>query len=274
MITDAELDLPGPKILFVNSAFTKMTGYTAREVIGKTPRLLQGPRTDKAVLSRLRQNLENGEIFEGEAINYRKDGEEFDLEWQVAPLRDAHGHISHFVAIQRDITERKRLENKLFQSQKMETVGKLAGGIAHEFNSIMTAIIGQSELILNDLPPENPLRENVAEVRKAADRAAILTHQLLAFGRKTNSPAGNSIDLNAILIGMKSILIHLVGKNVDVRVTSAVGLKAVKADAGQIEQVIVNIVMNAADAMPNGAGLRSKPPMLFLMSRMPVVFLN
>ena len=161
-----------------------MTGYTAAEAIGKTPRILQGPRTDKTVLSRLRKNLEHGELFAGEAINYRKDGKEFDLEWQIAPLRNAAGKITHFVAIQRDITERKKLEAQLVQSQKMETVGKLAGGIAHEFNSILTAIIGQSELLLGDLPAGSPLAKNATEISKAANRAATLTRQLLAYGRK------------------------------------------------------------------------------------------
>ncbi len=112
MITDSAIDLPGPKILFVNPAFSRMTGYTAGEVIGKTPRILQGPQTDKAVMRRLRQNLERGEVFEGESINYRKDGTEFMLEWQIAPLRDGGGRITHFVAIQRDITQRKRAEEE------------------------------------------------------------------------------------------------------------------------------------------------------------------
>jgi len=118
LITDAELDLPGPKIIFVNPAFTRMTGYTAEEAIGKTPRILQGPRTDKAVLSRLRQNLERGEAFEGEAVNYRKDGKEFDLKWQIAPLHDAGGKITHFVATQHDITGRKQVENALRASEE------------------------------------------------------------------------------------------------------------------------------------------------------------
>jgi PAS domain S-box-containing protein len=121
-ITDAELDLPGPKIIFVNPAFTQMTGYTAKEVIGKTPRILQGPRTDKDVLSRLRKNLEQGEVFAGEAINYRKDGTEFDLEWQIAPLRNANGKITHFVATQRDITERKRAERRLVTQNAISRV--------------------------------------------------------------------------------------------------------------------------------------------------------
>ncbi len=134
----------------MNPAYSKMTGYTAEESIGKTPRILQGPLTDKNVLKRLRRALQAGEVFEGEAINYRKDGREFDFEWQVAPVRSS-GAITHFVAIQRDITMRKRLEAKLYRSQNMEAVGKLAGGVAHEFNSIMTAIIGQSELLLSDM---------------------------------------------------------------------------------------------------------------------------
>ncbi len=113
LITDANLDLPGPKILFVNPAFTEMTGYTSEEAIGKTPRILQGPRTDKAVLRRLRKNLEGGAIFEGEAINYRKDGTEYIQEWQVAPLRDDQGSVTHYVAIQRDITSRKKAEDEL-----------------------------------------------------------------------------------------------------------------------------------------------------------------
>ena len=254
LITDAQLDLPGPKIIFVNPAFITMTGYTAAEAIGKTPRILQGLRTDRKVLDRLRHNLEHGEAFAGEAINYRKDGTEFDLEWQIAPIRNASGKITHFVAIQRDITERKRFEAQLLQSQKMETVGKLAGGIAHEFNSILTAIIGQSELLLGDLPPENPLVKSAAEIRKAAERAAVLTRQLLAYGRKQILEP-EILDLNTVVTGMDNVLLHLMGRGVEVRFNPAAGLKTVKADVGQIEQVIVNISMNAAEAMPNGGKL-------------------
>ncbi|MEO7414206.1 MAG: PAS domain S-box protein, partial [Opitutaceae bacterium] len=118
MVTDANLDLPGPRIIFVNAAYTKMTGYTAEESIGKTPRILQGPRTEKSVLRRLRQNLERGEEFSGVAINYRKDGSEFDLAWQIAPMRDEKGKTTHFVAIQQDVSERRRAEDALRTSEK------------------------------------------------------------------------------------------------------------------------------------------------------------
>jgi len=254
LITDAQLDSPGPKILFVNPAFTRMTGHTAAEAIGKTPRMLQGPRTDKTVLRQLRQNLERGEVFEGEAINYRKDGTEFHMEWQIAPLRDSAGTVTHFVAIQHDITERKRLESRLLQSQKMETVGKLAGGVAHEFNNIMTAIIGHSELLLNDLPPGDPLGVNAAAILKAAEWAATLTRQLLAYGRK-QILRPEILDLNTVLAGMEGTLRHLIGRHSELRIVAAPRLRAVKADASQIEQVIMNMVMNAADAMPDGGKL-------------------
>ena len=251
VITDAELDLPGPKILFVNPAFTKMTGYNEADVIGQTPRILQGPRTDRIVLNRLRKNLEQGDVFEGEAINYRKDGTEFNLEWQIAPLRNADEKITHYVAVQHDVTERKRMETQLFQSQKMETVGKLAGGFAHEFNSILTAIIGQSELLLGDLPAGSPLVKNATEINKAAGRAAKLTRQLLAFGRKQFLQP-EALDLNRVIAGMEAMLHHLMDGEVDTQIVPTGDLHTVKADAGQIEQVIMNMAMNAADAMPNG----------------------
>ena len=254
LITDAELDLPGPRVVFVNPAFTKMTGYTAEEIIGKTPRILQGPGTDKAVLSRLRQSLERGEASEGDAINYRKDGKEFHLEWQIAPIRSEDGPITHFLTVQRDITARKRFEAQMFQSQKMETVGKLAGGVAHEFNSILTAIIGQSELLLSDLPEGSPLAKNAREIGKAAVRAATLTRQLLAFGRE-QCLNPETLDLNRVIASMEGMFRHLMSSDVNIQIVLAPGLQAVKADAGQIEQVIMNMVINASDAMPNGGKL-------------------
>ena len=169
-------------------------------------------------------------------------------------VRDAAGNVIRHTGIATDITERKRLEAQLFQSQKMETVGKLAGGIAHEFNSILTAIIGQSELLLGDLPAGSPLAKNATEISKAAGRAATLTRQLLAYGRKQLLQP-ETLDLNQVIASMEGMFHHLMGGDVDTQIVPAPGLQAVKADAGQIEQVIMNMAINARDAMPNGGKL-------------------
>jgi two-component system cell cycle sensor histidine kinase/response regulator CckA len=151
----------------------------------------------------------------------------------------------------RNITERKRFESQLIQSQKLETVGRLAGGIAHEFNSLLTAIIGQSELLLRDLPAGSPLAKNAAEISQAAGRAATLTRQLLAYGRKQMLQP-EILSLNDVLASMKDMFAHITGDDVRTQIVPAPGLHAVKADAGQIEQVIMDMVVNARDAMPNG----------------------
>jgi len=150
----------------------------------------------------------------------------------------------------RDITERKNIEAQLFQSQKLETVGKLVGGVAHEFNSIMTSIIGNSELLLDDLPPESSLCKNVSEIRHAADRAAVLTRQLLAYGRKQVLQS-KAINLNSVLASMEDMLRHFMGGNVEVRLTAAPDLREVYADAEQLKQVVMNMAINSRDAMPH-----------------------
>lgn len=163
------------------------------------------------------------------------------------------GEIRH-IGIATDITDRMRLEAQLLQSRKMETVGKLAGGVAHEFNSILTAIIGQSELLLADLPAKSLLAVNVTEIRKAAGRAAALTRQLLAYGRK-QFLRPESLNLNQIVAGMEGLFQNLMGGRVNMRIVPGSDLRSVRADAGQIEQVIMNLAMNSRDAMPNGGML-------------------
>jgi PAS domain S-box-containing protein len=189
-----------------------------------------------------------------EARIFRRDGELRHVLVHIAITKDAAGRTIQIQGANQDITERKKLEARLFQSQKMETVGKLAGGIAHEFNSILTAIIGQSELLLGDLPAESPLATSATEISRAANRAATLTRQLLAYGRKQILQP-ESLDLNKVIASMEGMIHHLLGGDVDVYFVPAHDLQAVKADAGQIEQVVMNVAMNAADAMPQGGKL-------------------
>ncbi len=185
---------------------------------------------------------------------FRPDGTMRWIRDRGFPIRNAAGKVYRLVGIAEDITRRRQLEERILQSQKLETVGKLAGGIAHEFNSILTAIIGQNELLRATLPAGSPLTKNVAEINRSAERAATLTRQLLAYGRKQILQP-EILDLNLVLTRMENILRHLLAKGADVRLVPAVGLKAVKMDPGQMEQVIVNLAMNAADAMPNGGKL-------------------
>jgi PAS domain S-box-containing protein len=254
LITDAQLDLPGPKIIFVNPAFTQMTGYTAEEVIGKTPRILQGPRTDRTVLARLRKNLEQGEVFSGETINYRKDGKEFDLEWQVAPLRDAGGKITHFVATQHDITERKKLEAQFLQSQKMEGIGQLAGGVAHDFNNILAVIQMQSDLLKNSSGLSADQVEFAEEIGVTVQRAAALTRQLLLFSRREVFQP-RDVDLSASIADTAKMLRRILGENVEMQLKFASQPMFIHADAGMLDQVLLNLTVNARDAMPNGGQL-------------------
>jgi PAS domain S-box-containing protein len=146
VVTDTCLDSPGPKIIYVNPGFTKMTGYKPEEVIGKTPRILQGPKTNRAVLDRLRTTLDAGEVFYGQAINYRKDGTEFWNEWHIEPIRDENGQITHYIAIQHDVTERKRSEYAI--EQKNAALKEILEQIEIEKNKIKEGVSMNVEEIL------------------------------------------------------------------------------------------------------------------------------
>jgi len=190
-------------------------------------------------------------------IEYRIARPDGEVRWVRArgfQVRNAAQKLIRHTGIINDITERKKLEVHLLQSQKLETVGKLAGGIAHEFNSILTAIIGHSDLLLSDLPKGSSFAKNAGEINRAASRAAKLTQQLLAYGRKQFLQP-EVLDLNRIIASMDVILHSLMGEKVDMNVVPAPGLHAVRADAGQIEQVIMNMAVNARDSMPNGGKL-------------------
>jgi len=247
------------RIKFENPAGAKMLGYSPAELVGMSAHItMHHTRADGApypvdecpvyaTISSGKGHRVKDEVF------WRKDGTSFPVEYTSTPVSGEDDQLAGTVVVFSDVSERKRIEARLLQSQKMETVGKLAGGVAHEFNSILTAIIGQTELLLNDLPAGNPLAKSATEIRLAADRAAGLTRQLLAYGRKQILQP-EILDLNLVLAEMESTLNHLMG-HARLRIVPGAGLKAVKIDPGQMEQVIVNIAMNAGSAMPNGGSL-------------------
>jgi two-component system sensor histidine kinase/response regulator len=187
MITDAELDLPGPRVVFVNSAHFRMTGYTAAEAIGTTPRIMQGPRTDRAVLDQLRRDLSEGNPFEGQIINYRKDGTEFDLEWRIAPIRDKTGKTTHFVAIQRDVTERNRVERELVAAKVSaedanRAKSEFLANMSREIRTPMNGIMGMTELVL-DTPLEPDQREYLGMAKASAETLLTLINDILDFSK-------------------------------------------------------------------------------------------
>jgi two-component system, cell cycle sensor histidine kinase and response regulator CckA len=364
-------------ILWTNPAFTKMTGYSKKESVGRNPRFLNSGRQNADFYRQLWQTITAGNVWHGTVCNRRKDGSEYTEEMTISPVRDALGQISNFIAIKHDISERirlaeqqarlvfvleatpdfvgiadadgcplfinragrrligigeqedfpwkhignyhpewarrlineeaiptaiktgtwtgetalltragqevpvsqvivvkkdsngkvlflatlmrdltmqKKLEEEFHQAQKMEAVGQLAGGVAHDFNNLLTVISGYSEILVTRLPANDPTRSFVQEIHKAGERAAHLTRQLLAFSRKTVVER-RVLDLNAIVNDTEKMLRRLIGEDISLTTALAPALGQVKADAGQIEQVILNLSVNARDAMPQGGKL-------------------
>jgi PAS domain S-box-containing protein len=241
--------------LRVNKKFCEITGYTAGELLQMHTPDLTHP-DDRMADGQALQRVVLGEVpdYRMEKRYIRKNGALVWVNVNVTVLRDAAGEPTRTMAAIEDITEHRRIEAQLFQSQKLESVGTLAGGVAHQFNSFLTAIMGRSEVLVAELPAGSPLIEHATEIIQVAERAAALTRQLLAYGRKQFlQPV--VLDLNRLIADMEVLLRPLAGANVDVRFVPAKILHGVKADVGELEQVIVNMVINARDAMPDGGKL-------------------
>lgn len=245
---------PDNPIIYVNSAFEKLTGYSREEVIGQNCSFLVGPETDPAAVDSMRAAIRECRPCLVQLVNYRKDGSMFWNSLILSPVFDANNRLMYFVRAQTDITPVKKLEEELRQSQKMEAVGQLAGGVAHDFNNILTAMVGYCEVARTQVEANHPVRASIEEIAAAAERAASLTRQLLAFSRKqTLQP--KVVDLNAIVSKLDEMLHRLLGEDVELVARLSPDLGRVKADPGQIEQVIMNLSVNARDAMPNGGKL-------------------
>lgn len=385
LITEAEpFDGPeGPKIVYVNDAFERRTGYSREEAIGKTPRILQGPKTQRAELDRIRHALENWQPVRSELINYTKSGDEFWIELDIVPLANETGWFTHWIAVERDVTarkkadlelqdneerfrlvtkaagsaiwdwdattdqhwwsdglhdifgheadvsgslqsswrmnihpddlarvdaaverlvsgqdnslrmqyrfrradeswatvddhaftihnsdgvvlrilgsmtdvsEQKQLEEKLRQAQKMEAVGQLTGGVAHDFNNLLTVILGNAEILEESLSRQPHLQKLANMSLKAAERGAELTSRLLAFSRQ-QALQPRVIDLAQLVQSMEGLLRRTIPENVSIEVVRGGGLWKVEVDAAQLESALLNLALNARDAMPNGGCL-------------------
>ena len=243
-----------------NPAAERIFGWSENEALGAALPFV--PAEMQAEFLALRRRALLGEAFtEPELHRRRADGSPIVVSASISPLRRTDGTIYGIMSILMDVTERKAaeetrerltiVEEQLRQSQKMEAVGRLAGGVAHDFNNLLTAISGYSDLLLHRLPDDSTLRRDVEEIRKAGDRAAVLTRQLLAFSRhQVLQPM--VLDMNSMVTNMGQMLRRLIGEEIDLATDLDPSLARVKADPGQIEQVLVNLAVNARDAMPDG----------------------
>jgi PAS domain S-box-containing protein len=239
--------------LTVNPALARLVGRPAEEVVGKTDAELLHPESAREVREHDHRIMELGQAQTYEQV-VTAAGATRTLLVTKGPYRDAEGQVAGVFGIARDVSERKALEGQLREAQKMEAVGRLAGGIAHDFNNLLTVILGYAELLLEQAPPGGEQHAPLAEIRRAAERAAELTKQLLAFSRR--QPAAPVVlDLNGVLRDLDEVLRRLAGEGVRLVPRPAPGLWRVKADPAQLEQVLIHLATNARDAMPHGGEL-------------------
>lgn len=249
MITDTQ-----GAILYVNPAFEQISGYSRYDILGQNPRLLKSGKQDAAFYQRLWETLAHGEVWRGHLINKRKDGTFYEEDATISPVRDSTGKVVNYVAIKLDVTRESELENRVRQMQKMEAIGQLAGGVAHDFNNILAAMMMQTELTAGspDLPRE--VQADLQEIRAGAERAANLTRQLLLFSRKQVLQP-RDLDLNEVVTNLSKMLRRVIGEDVQLQLHLHSTPLIIHADPGMIDQILMNLAVNARDAMPDGGRL-------------------
>ncbi len=242
------------QLLLVNSALVSMLGYESQDELFKI-NLVTGIYRDPKEHERLIAMLPDDEGFKDLEVDWkRKDGTPITVRCSGRPAKDASGAVAYLEAFAEDVTERRVLERQLRMAQKMEAVGRLSGGIAHDFNNLLGVIIGYSQVLKRTLGPQSPSYEHAEEIEKASHRAVSLTRQLLAFSRQQVLEP-TILSLNTLVSDMEKMLPRLIGEDIALNVTMGSDLGFVKADRGQLEQVIMNLAVNARDAMPEGGNL-------------------
>ena len=247
------------RITFMNSAAERMIGWSREELfLRDLHQMTHYRKSDGTAYPRhecpILAAMENRTTLQRDDTFIRKDGTMLSVSFSASPLRSAQGETVGAVVVFRDATERRRLEEQLLHAQKLEAVGRLAGGISHDFNNLLSVIAGYGELVLADLSEPGPTRSRVLEILRASERATALTRQLLAFGRKQVIEP-RVLDLNSTAQETERMLRRLIGEDVEIHLKLAPDLGRIRADAGQVEQVIINLAVNARDAMPKGGKL-------------------
>lgn len=247
-ITDRE-----GKIQWVNPAFTQLTGYTSEEVAGKTPRFLKSGQQPREFYREMWEAIISGKVWHGELVNRRKDGSHYSEDMTITPVRGEAGDITHFVAIKLDVTERRQLDVRLQQAEKMEAIGTLAGGIAHDFNNILAAMFGYGYLLDADLSANSEAKENVGEILKAAARAKDLVQQILTFSRQREQKR-EAIRLNVVVKEAMKFLRASLPAGIKIETQLADDAPQVLADPTKIYQVVLNLATNSLHAMEGQQG--------------------
>ncbi|MFZ5867625.1 MAG: PAS domain S-box protein [Thermodesulfobacteriota bacterium] len=241
-------------IEYVNPAFEQITGYTRDEVIGRNPRFLKSGRQTEAFYKQLWDTITGGEVWTGRLVNKKKNGSLFEEEATISPVRDTSGEIVHYVAVTRDITRVVQLERQLLQAQKMEAVGNLAGGIAHDFNNLLTIVLGYAELLIVDKTLPSHALGDLQRIAQAARNGADLVKRLLTFSRKAETNP-RPLNLNHQIEQIRNLLSRTIPKMIEIDLSLADELPTIDADPTQIDQIVMNLAVNAADAMPEGGKL-------------------
>jgi len=236
-----------------NSAAESMFGWTEQDVLGRIPPFVNSSQAAE-FHDKIQQTIQGGLIAGLERRRQRKDGSTIDVAIWTAPLQDNAGSITSIILAIADISERKKLEEQLRHSQKMEAVGRLAGGVAHDFNNLLTIINGYGHMMIGALTSQDRLRSHAEQILKAGNQAAALTTQLLAFSRRQVIQP-KPVDLNHLITNLEKMLRRVIGENIVLYTLLGEELDRVKADPNQMEQVLINLVANARDAMPQGGAL-------------------
>ena len=237
-----------------NGSAQRIYGYSAAEIVGRSNVILFPP-DHIAENVEMMEKIKRGERVErSDALRLRKDGMTVHLGLVDAPIKNAESQVLGISTVARDLTQSRNMEEMLRQSQKMEAVGQLAGGVAHDFNNLLGVILGYTEFLLERLGPDDAWHNDVEQIQKAGIRAALLTRQLLAYSRKQVLQP-KVLDLNSVVAATEDLLRRLIGENIELLVLLNPALGLVKADSGQLEQIIMNLAVNARDAMPSGGKL-------------------
>ncbi|MDO8802904.1 MAG: PAS domain S-box protein [Elusimicrobiota bacterium] len=251
-ITDSE-----GSIIYVNPAFEELTGYSRPEVLGKNARILKSGEHPPEFYREMWNLIKTGRNWKGRIINRRKDGTTYTDEQQICPVKDTAGKITHFLALRHDIARETQLEAQLNQSQKMESLGLLAGQISHDFNNLLTIIIGSMELIEEELKPGSVGAKLTSEILRSSKESAHLIKQLMVFARK-HEACPVLTTLNEPLAELKILLDSLLGKGVAVAYSLAENLARVKIEPENLKQAVMNLAANARDAMGGSGGIMIK----------------